>query len=56
MNSRDLNSINEAFVQATAKVVAEDTVEEARPPIGAAAREGDPVKQKTKPWTGSSKT
>jgi hypothetical protein len=56
MNSRDLNSINEAFVQATAKVVAEDTIEEARPPIGAAAREGDPVKQKTKPWTGSSKT
>jgi len=56
MNSRDLNSINEAFVQATTKVAAEDTIEEARPPIGAAAREGDPVKQKTKSWTGSSKT
>ena len=25
MNSRDLNSINEAFASATAKVVAEDT-------------------------------
>ena len=67
MNSRDLNSINQAFVQATAKVAAEkaveskgviteDTIEEARPPIGAKAREGDPVRQKTKPWTGSSKT
>ena len=28
MNSRDLNSINEAFAAATAKVVAEDTKED----------------------------
>ena len=35
MNSRDLNSINEAFVQATTRVVAEDTKKEKKslPPI-----------------------
>jgi len=50
MNSRDLNSINEAFVQATAKVVAEDT-KESKEIVTEAPRpsEGDPAAQRRKP-------
>ena len=45
MTSRDLNSINEAFVQATAKVVNKDTVQSKDIVTESVEEDGDPVLQ-----------